>query len=169
MKMKNLKLLSLFAAVVLMFASCNEDEPCVTNDCQDECNQNSYVGTFVGKYKLLNLLELNNNDTVVVSVDGDSLRFESKILNTTFSASYQASDNSGNVDNISFPSFTVSGETLNDISVKSGRVRLLNDCERLYVNLNNIRVESGTIDLGILGGYPLTNASLNTPNGLVRQ
>ncbi|MEZ5008700.1 MAG: hypothetical protein R2728_03745 [Chitinophagales bacterium] len=162
MKKLNLSLLMLLALVfsTTFLTSCGED---------DGCTQEDYVDTFVGKYFLFNFIELTNNDTAVVTIDGNSLSIESALLGNTFLANYNSSTNTGEVSNLSFPQFIIGGDTLFDISVESGSVELDNNCNRLYISLQNVTVLSGTVNLPDPLSYPIRNASMETKNGLVRQ
>lgn len=177
----NLFLILVFVFSATLLSSCSGDE---------QCNGQSYEDSFVGKFWLLNFLELTNNDTISISlelntqmiidtasndttfINADSLVLNSAILGNEFKAKYNASTNSATVSNIYFPQFVIGGDTLFDISVQSGSVELDNNCDKLYINLDGVTVLSGTVNLPsgppLNLGYPIENAFITTKNGFSR-
>jgi hypothetical protein len=151
------------------------------NSCDDEpvddgCQLAEFDGTFIGKYWLLNLIELTNNDTAIITTSGSTVTITSALLGTSFTAEFDETTHKATVSNESFPQFIIGGDTLFDISVQSGTVQLDNNCNHLFISLSGVSVGSGTVELPESfhtpqkpDGYPLENASMNTKNGLKRQ
>ena len=142
----------------------------LTTSCGDDvCDINAFVGTFVGKYTLSGLITLDDNDTVTVVVNGNTISISSQVLGQTFDVEYQPSSGTATVESLSFNEFVIDGHTLTDISVTSGLCELSGNCDRLFIELSGISIGDGTIDLDVVGGYPLVNQSLSTRNGMIRQ
>jgi hypothetical protein len=145
------------------------------NSCGEEdlgCQATDFAGEFVGKYWLLGLLPLDNNDTASITVSGNTLTITSSILGETFTAEYDPLTNSANVSNLNFDEFVIGNDTLFDISVVSGVIELDNSCENLYLTLSGVEVADGTINLPPIingGNYPIRDVNMNTKNGLIRQ
>ena len=159
----------LVLGLTLTFTTSCDDDPDDTN-ISDGCGADSYQGTFVGKHWLLNLVELSNNDTIVITTNGDTLSITSALLNSTFTGLYDTINDFATVSNLNFPQFIIGNDTLFDITVSSGKVQLDFQCNNLFVNLDGVSVNDGTVTLpAIIGDYPLTNVSMNTRNGLARQ
>jgi hypothetical protein len=144
------------------------------NSCGEKdlgCQAPDFEGEYVGKYWLLGLIPLTNNDTATITVSGNTLTMSSSILNATFPATFDPLTNQATVTDLFFDEFVIGGDTLFDISVERGVVELDNSCQDLYISLEGVTVLSGTVNLPSELGleYPLENVNMNSKNGLKRQ
>ena len=162
------------AAILALLVAFSGLNSCDEGD--DGCKASDFEGEFVGKYWLLNLIALTNNDTATVTYSGNTLTLTSALLNTSFTSEYDQNAERATVSNLEFDEFVIGGDTLFDITVANGVIELDAACGDLYISLSGVNVDSGTVTLPDFlhtadkpDGYPLENASMNTKNGLKRQ
>jgi hypothetical protein len=151
---------AIFAICAALFISCSDDGGPTSNI-------EAFAGTYVGKYRAL--VYDTENDTMVVTVDAanDKITFTSTILGTSFEADYDISLQRAIIRDLSIDTLRfVQGAAINyayNTTVGSGYCEMRGDDTKLYIQLNNCRIEEHTIDLL---PSPLTIPVVNTPNSM---
>ena len=157
MKKLNIYFLALLALSTIMvgITSCGEDDPC-TGTALD------YEGTFIGRYLIASLIEINNDDTITVTVNGNTVTLTSSLLSETFETTYDPATGRLTIDALTIAELPFDGDTLRDITVTSGRASLNGKCDVMFLTLNNVTVNDGTIDLPSPLSYPLGPVQITT-------
>lgn len=144
-----------------LLTSCDDD---TINGCTAE----SYEGTWYGFYAVAGLLPLPNGDTLTVTVDGNTATITSSLAKSTFTGTYNETTGDVEISTFNAPTFAVGSDTLYDVTVQSGTGKIRNDCSTLFINLDKLSIQSGTIDLSLINpngdekGYPINNINIAT-------
>lgn len=138
--------------------------------CSDEpiniCEVNNFEGSFNGSYWLQDIFNFENNDILFITVNGNSINVKSELLQTDFNAEFNASLGEASFSNLNIDEFSINNsEAFFNLKIKSGKIYLDSDCEKLYIVFDEIDIASGTVEIPNTS-YPLINVSINSRNGM---
>lgn len=145
---------------------CNSYAECTSGAC--EVISMSFQGTWIGRYSVAGLLPLPNDETLDISVSGNLANVFSHIMQNSFLATFNSSTSQFEIAPFNASVFIIGNDTLYGVSLEEGVMILADDCNTLFVNYDNISVQSGTIDLSLINpggdenGYPISSIDITT-------
>jgi hypothetical protein len=132
-----------------------------------ECELATFEGTYAGRYNVGGLIPIPIEDTVIVEVDlvNNSAIVTSLLLDTTFQTTYSPNKNELVIGALAIPVFNLGENQLFDVTVDDGFGRLDGECDKLFLQMNNVSVQDHTFD-----GFPkpINDLDLSSPNFLRR-
>lgn len=144
----------------LLFAGC-------ATIISSECELEAFEGTYAGRYNVGGLIPIPVEDTVIIEVDLDNNQatITSVLLDTSFLTIYQENSKQLVIGSLDIPVFNFGENQLFDVTVDDGFGRLDGECEKLYLQMNNVSVQDHTFT-----GFPkpINNLDLTSPNFMRR-
>jgi hypothetical protein len=131
------------------------------------CELSAFEGVYAGKYNVGGLIPIPVEDTIVVVVDLDNntALLTSVLLDTSFVATFQPSKNQLIIGALDIPVFNLGDNQLFGITVDDGYSTLDGECNKLFLQMNNVSVQDHTF-VGF--PKPINNLDLTTPNFMRR-
>ncbi|MCO5249024.1 MAG: hypothetical protein M9887_08765 [Chitinophagales bacterium] len=144
-----------FLALGVVFATaCSKDK-----DDDGGSKTSAFAGTYYGSHDIAGLGLIVVPDTVTVTDNGDgTLTFASQKLGMSFGAT--VSGTTATIEDFDSEGIQVGADEFYGISVKSGTARL--NGNKMSITLNGVTVQDGTVDISVIGGYPLKNIQIKT-------
>ena len=126
---------------------------------KDKDDSGSFPGTYYGSHDIAGLGVLIVEDTVTVTDKGNGVvEFFSQKLDKGFDATVNG--NEAIISEFTSDGISVGADSFSGISVKNG-IATLNG-NKMNITLNGVTVQEGTVDLDVIGGYPLKNITIKT-------
>ena len=146
--------------ITLLFQNC-------ATIIESTCTLEQFEGSYVGTYNVGGLLNVPVPDTVVIEINEDenSAKITSVSLDTFFVTKFSDSKYRLTIAPLNIPEFSFNEIELTGIAIGGGFISLDSECDRLFIQMDNLNIDDHNID-GL--PKPIRGLDLTTPSFMRR-